>query len=48
MKFTGKIAARILGLSDKEWEEKINKNKKRKKKGNKVLENELEELVQES
>ena len=48
MKFTGKIAAKILGISDKKWAEKINQNKKRKKKGKKVPKDELDELVQES
>ena len=30
MNLTGEIAAKILGLSDKKWEEKIDKTKKRK------------------
>ena len=47
MKLTAKIAAKILGISDKKWEEKMNQNRKRKKKGRTVPKNELEDLVQE-
>ena len=47
MKLTSKIAAKILGLSDKKWEEKMKNNRKRKKKGRTVPKNELEDLVQE-
>ena len=46
MKLTSKIAAKILGLSDKKWEEKMKQNRKRKKKGRTVPKNELEDLVQ--
>ena len=48
MKLTAKIAAKILGISDKKWDEKINQNRKRKKKGRQVPKNELDNLVQES
>ena len=50
MKFTGKIAAKILGLTDGKWEEKIIQNKKRKAKNGKrkIPKNEVENLVQES
>ena len=37
MKLTSKIAAKILGLSDKKWEEKMKNNRKRKKKGERFL-----------
>ena len=47
MKLTSKIAAKILGLSDKKWEEKMKNNRKRKKKARTVPKNELEDLVQE-
>ena len=46
MKLTSKIAAKILGLSDEKWEEKMKQNRKRKKKGRTVPKNELEDLVQ--
>ena len=46
MKLTSKIAAKILGLSDKKWEEKMKQNRKRKKKARTVPKNELEDLVQ--
>ena len=48
MKLTSKIAAKILGITDKKLEEKVNLNKKRKKKKNKIPKNDLDELVQES
>ena len=32
MKFTGKVAATILGISDKKWAEKINQIKREKRK----------------
>ena len=48
MKLTAKITAKILGISDKKWDEKINQNRKRKKKGRQVPKNELDNLVQES